>query len=488
METLCVLVQKVGRDSEAELMTVLEQCDLSPVWTHFGNQEVYLLFQTDDEATQALKKLHQKTVSGKHLEVILLPSQRVSAVEKIIQHEKEVAQEEDRLRQVMSLFEGLSPVQQQLLLQTFSQQRHPQLPSENQSAAATSMPLDTGSHLGATGGASNTTSPSSSATSMLPDTGSHLGATGGASSATSMAPNLSHLLGAAAAVNHSAAMTQGLHEANWSPKITSTFNGKADSPYEIWRQEVNSLMISGHFTDFQLMMAIRRSVQGLAAEVFMQLESPSPQQCLRKFDIIFGNVLPIESVLENFWSSRQQEGESISLWACRLERMVRSVRSRDRSIFPPGSNSMLKSKFWSGLRDDRIKSGLRHLMDANAEYDVILVTARQIEMEAMQKSRSHQAVEVESQYAKKLDQVLALLDKLNARLNEVEGKSNYKSQKSTFQKPSRKGKFEGSHSEGKKDKPRDEQRRRSFKGDCWKCGQPGHPKSRCPLNFNKPSD
>ncbi len=138
------------------------------------------------------------------------------------------------------------------------------------------MPPDTGSHFGATGGASNTTSHSSSA--------------------TSMASNFSHLLGAVASVNHSAAITQGLIEANWSSKITSTFNEKADSPYETLRQEVNSLMISGHFTDFQL-ITIRRSIQGLAAEVFMQLETPSPQQFLWKFDIIFSTVLPIESVL-----------------------------------------------------------------------------------------------------------------------------------------------------------------------------------------------
>ncbi len=127
-------------------------------------------------------------------------------------------------------------------------------------------------------------------------------------------------------------------------------------------------------------------------------------------------------------------------------------------------------------------------MDASADYDVILVTVHQIEMEATQKSHSHQSVEVESQYAKKLDQRLALLDKLNLRLNEVEAKSNYKSQKPTFQKPSRKGKFEGSNLEDKKDKPTDEQHWRSFKGDCWKCCQPGHPKSCCPLNFNKPLD
>ncbi len=175
-----------------------------------------------------------------------------------------------------------------------------------------------------------------------------------------------------------------------------------------------SLVATGQLSDLQLMFVIRRSLQGLASDVLMYMGlDTTPQQCLRKFDNIFYNVLPIESMLERFWSSYQQDGESVAAWACRLEEMVSHVRSRDNNIFPRGSNAMLKAKFWSGLRDDKVKTGLRHLMDSSVDYDVILWTARQIEMEAARKTRSHQAIEVEPQFAKLLDKLLAALEKLD---------------------------------------------------------------------------
>ncbi len=179
--------------------------------------------------------------------------------------------------------------------------------------------------------------------------------------------------GSAAAANPAQGHTSQMR---WGPRLSCKIRGdgsKGDCSYELWRQEVVSLVASGQLSDLQLMFVIRRSLQGLASDVLMYMGLDStPQQCLRKFENIFGNVLPIESMLERFWSSYQQDGESVAAWACRLEEMVSHVRSWDNNIFPRGSNAMLKAKFWSGLRDDKVKTRLRHLMDANVEYDVIL--------------------------------------------------------------------------------------------------------------------
>ncbi len=65
MEHRCVLVQNVGQDSEQELRSIPEENGLSPEWIHFGEQCIYILFEEEDDATKALKKLHVKTISGK---------------------------------------------------------------------------------------------------------------------------------------------------------------------------------------------------------------------------------------------------------------------------------------------------------------------------------------------------------------------------------------------------------------------------------------
>ncbi len=90
--------------------------------------------------------------------------------------------------------------------------------------------------------------------------------------------------------------------------------------------------------------------------------------------------------------------------------MVSRVRNKDPTIFPVGNDGMLRTKFWSGLCDDRIKSALHYLMNSDASYHTVIETAIQIEAEEVKKSRNNQATEIENQNAKKLDQALATLE------------------------------------------------------------------------------
>ncbi len=100
------------------------------------------------------------------------------------------------------------------------------------------------------------------------------------------------------------------------PKMTCYFSGeglKGNSSHELWKQESLSLMMSGQFTGLQIMTAIRRSIRGLPGEVLEPLGNlVTLTQCINKFDIIFGNVIPVKTTLEQFWSSQQNFGESVS--------------------------------------------------------------------------------------------------------------------------------------------------------------------------------
>ncbi len=153
--------------------------------------------------------------------------------------------------------------------------------------------------------------------------------------------------------------------------------GKGNVSYEVWKQEVTTFASTGYFRGLDLIIAIRKSLDGLAADVLYHLEQEQPtgisiSALVEKMDNIFGNVLPLEAILEQFWSARQMDGESISAWSCRLEHLVALVRSKDASIFLSGNDSMLQTKFWSGLSEERMKSALRYHMDSNSTYAAIL--------------------------------------------------------------------------------------------------------------------
>lgn len=155
---------------------------------------------------------------------------------------------------------------------------------------------------------------------------------------------------------------------------------KGETDYAHWRHEVQSLISEG-CPSSQILPAIRKSVKGTAADVLLNMGvSVNEHDILSKFDIIFGNVLPSEVLLEDFYTARQQPDESIVPWACRLESLLARAT---KGTSDRGDNSkMLRTKFWGGLRDGNVKNGIRHRYDAGDSFSNLLQAARQIEHES----------------------------------------------------------------------------------------------------------
>lgn len=283
-------------------------------------------------------------------------------------------------------------------------------------------------------------------------------------------------------------------------RMASQFSGdnnKGDVPFEIWQQEVQALKATGAYTDAEILIAIRKSLKGLAAEVLLHLgPNATSDVLLKKMENTFGNVLPIDKLLEKFWSAKQTDGESVTAWACRLEHLVSQIRSRDASIFPEGSSSMLRTKFWSGLREERMKNALRHLMDTDCGYDQVMISARVAELETGKIAAAKQATEISSQESKKMDEMFKLLQKMDERLVTVEQdyrnrgssrgrgfgqytrgqrgrgtRGNFRGGDSTFQGADRSNNLYRYSEDGN-----------NFQGFCFRCKQRGHKKSNCPLN------
>lgn len=257
----------------------------------------------------------------------------------------------------------------------------------------------------------------------------------------------------------------------------SIFNGTGnDLSYARWKSEIAALRLS--FPEHVVLQEIRRSVRGVAADVMVTLSSvDSVSPILEKFEPIFGNVLPAESILEQFLSAKQKDGESVTQWGLRLEELANLLNQKDPSMLSgEATKTTLRTKFWSGLSNADLRNALRHKRDTSSDFGELLAEARRLvetEFQNPKSAKSHQVTDITPNLAKKLDKLLKLQEGFDERLKQLEAAANGKPGKTglsqvRYPKP-------GGNNEKK------------FNGKCYRCDKWGHPKSMCPLNFSGPA-
>ena len=73
-----------------------------------------------------------------------------------------------------------------------------------------------------------------------------------------------------------------------------------------------------------IMQAVRRSLKGTTAEVLLNLGAQvQPDEVIEECDIIFGNVLTNEAILEEFYTCRQRDRKAAVEWGCRVESLLK---------------------------------------------------------------------------------------------------------------------------------------------------------------------
>jgi hypothetical protein len=225
--------------------------------------------------------------------------------------------------------------------------------------------------------------------------------------------------------------------------------GKGEVSWELWKHEVKGLINSGTYSDQLVLQAMRRSLRGQAGEAALHMgEGVSPNEILVKLEQIFGNVLPTEQLLESFYAARKVSKESVATWACRVEELFAQLRSR-KAVETAAEQSMLRTKFFTGLYKPAVKSALRHKFDGGEEYSQLLVAARVAELET---SAQHQAV-VAPEVGVDVSALNKTLQEVCQRLEKLE-------------RPSTSTSGAGSS---------------EFWGSCFRCKKAGHRARDCPL-------
>ena len=297
-----------------------------------------------------------------------------------------------------------------------------------------------------------------------------------------------------------AASTAGMRpmHTHSSPQLKiSNFSGdsssKGDVSYDQWKFEIKSLMRDKLYHEGVVLQAIRRSVRGSAAEVLMTLgEDASVDVALTKFDHMFGNVLPAEILLEQFFSARQKDSESVTSYACRLEELLVQVNKKQSDILSKeATQGMLRTKFYSGLRTE-LRRQVRYMFDKEGStYDDLLVLARTTEMEeskeSEKKAKVSQVTVADSDISKKMDRVLSALEDVQSRLKALETKDqsfgHTTQSAATGSQRTQPGSEQGVNRSGSKSKSGKFQ----FHGRCFKCGKWGHRNFECPENSQQPT-
>ncbi|KAK7490430.1 hypothetical protein BaRGS_00018409 [Batillaria attramentaria] len=227
-----------------------------------------------------------------------------------------------------------------------------------------------------------------------------------------------------------------------APRL-SVFNGRsgrkdAEATYDLWKYEVNSLLQAGTRRS-DLMDAVRRSLRGEAARVAMRLGTGATlEDLLAKFDSIYGTVQQKESVLAQFYSARQREGEDVATWSCRLEDLLMQAESLGK-VEPADRNDKLRTMFWTGLLPHlRDKSG--HKFDAITDFDRLRVEIRRMEQydplreterkPAVNKMAQSSAVSKEDPKGQKLEariqQLTAEIERLKKQRAEPNAPTSYR--------------------------------------------------------------
>ena len=210
-----------------------------------------------------------------------------------------------------------------------------------------------------------------------------------------------------------------------TPKLPS-FSGNHDkNGYDQWRLQLKILMMDPACSDSQVRSAILQSVRGIAADLLLSMpEGTGLETILNKFDMYFGNVLPLDVLTQQFHTSVQEAKEDVVAWSSRLQKLLNLMKQK-RPMPNCEVEQLHRSKFWNGLYSSYIRDATRHRYDNGEEFDEIFSACRALELLPIPKTAAtaHQvsaASDGSNVDSSVLDKIFNSLRSLEGRLGKLE--------------------------------------------------------------------
>ena len=156
---------------------------------------------------------------------------------------------------------------------------------------------------------------------------------------------------------------------------------KGETSYKVWSYEVKCLQKSEFLSEQVLLHSIRTSLRGAARDLLIPLgEDASVDEVLDKLDGFYGNVSSAETIIQSFYSDYQKENESVATFGSHLEQTLsRAIRYGHMEL--AAKDSMLRSKFWTGLRSQQLRNSTRYLYDTHKDFPSLLREIRKVKQE-----------------------------------------------------------------------------------------------------------
>ena len=199
---------------------------------------------------------------------------------------------------------------------------------------------------------------------------------------------------------------------------------KGEESYSVWRFETRC-MISENLPEHVSLQVVRKSLRGTARWALISLgEAANLEEVLDKLDMLFGNVATNESVMQSFYNENQKPTENVTTYGCRIESLLQ-VAVENGHVNQIDRNDMLRSKFWNGLRDEKLKILTRNKYDTILDFNRLLREVRSVELELTASNHISTPAKVSQQQCPKKEKdtnedLCNKMDALMSRLSSLE--------------------------------------------------------------------
>ena len=231
-------------------------------------------------------------------------------------------------------------------------------------------------------------------------------------------------------------------------------NRSGEVTFDVWKYDVRCLIHEEAYPLYAIRQSIRNSLRGKARSILVSMgEDVTPESIVQKMESIFGNARDKEALLETFYKQSQTSDESVAEYGMRLENLLQIPVERGLLSIDE-RNTMLCSKFSSGLKDPLLQSSIRFKYENVKDFDTLLREARTVELQLQptsatpashtdtkasnkQQSASHTSLD---DIAKKLEALTSTVHHLQTQMNQVKGDRDHQ-RSPAYQQPDTYGNY-----------------------------------------------